>query len=275
MFKDESQLAYARRQFEEFGRCPHVYLISDGEKRYIGSRIGKNCPWDEYWGSYFDDYVWSNLKRRHVLKVFSGDIDSEVVLDFERQMIDLYGAVEDLNFLNRTRCTSGMAAAREVQVGLWPETNGVSPQCIEAAREARKAKWSATNGASPNWIAAGRQAQLEKHPDTNGAPPQWTEAGRKALEEKYPDTNGVSPQSIAAFKDRAVPIDVRLPGSDDWISFESAAAAADSVGYKGNGAASSLLEKLRRSTTGEVMVERGPKKFRGISFRFSLMESDP
>ncbi len=96
VFKDRAQLAYARRQFEEFGRCSHVYLIADGIKKYIGCRIGKNSPWDDYWGSYFADYSWDeSTKRRHILKVFPGDIDSDVVTDFEQEIIDLYDTVND------------------------------------------------------------------------------------------------------------------------------------------------------------------------------------
>ncbi len=281
VFKDESQLAYARRQFEEFGRCPHVYLIADGTKRYVGSRFGTNSPLCEYWGSFFTEYVWDkSTKRRHILKVFPGNIDIDIVTKFEREMIDLYDAVVDRNFLNKTRQTDSRArieAGRRALEEKYPETetNGVSPQAIEArtraGRRALEEKYPETNGVSPQFIEAGRKALKEKYPETNGAPPQnieaWTNAAHKFLKEKYPDTNGVPPQNtVAAHKSRMVPVEVKTSNSSTWVYFDTAGSAAHFIGYQGSSAASKILRKLRASPTGEVTLTF--HKFRGISIRF-------
>ncbi len=254
-FESQEQLDFAQAQYEEFGRCPHVYLIADGTMRYVGSRFGKNAPLHEYWGSPTDDYVWDESKRRHILRVFRGDVDPEEVTNFEQQMIDLYDAVNDPNFLNKTRQTNGQGArteaSRDARLKLWPETNGTVPQWYETSRRVRLEKYPDTNGASPKWMEAGHEANKRRWSETNGAPPQFIKAGQQA-----------------AARARSVSVEVKLKDSNKWVNFRTASAAVKFAGYKSSNAAAGIIKRLRSSPNGELTLTTGPRRFWGISFRF-------
>ncbi len=139
MFSNPEQEDFAKRQLQTFQRCPYLYMVSEISTgtAYIGSRWGKRAsPFDEYYGSSYSGYEWDNTAVRYVVKVYAGDTPPEKVLYDEQELLKSIDAAKSIYFLNKTNVTDGsdsrLRASRDALQSLYPETNGMAPQCIEA-----------------------------------------------------------------------------------------------------------------------------------------------
>jgi len=178
-----------------------IYKITNliNDKVYIGQAQhfhGRLCTKNKFGhlGSYIihskfnlkNVYLYNALRkyksRNFEVELIESDIDPDELDNREIFWIAYYHSyIYDKHPLGYNMTTGGQNCEnmRAKCLELWPETNGMPPECLKAGLEAR-AKIYGMNGMTPQCYEAGLVRLKELYPDTNGASTNWIIAGNKA-----------------------------------------------------------------------------------------------